>query len=351
VKKLKGKLSPIVHSKYNFSDEVFIPGRGNNEGKPSSPFLVANNSGREILNTLQNENESLKIDDLSNDNEQPGKKVSKNKLNGKLYKNAEVFDNIRETQEETHLPSRDIEQKISERENQSKRELEIINSKTRNTKKFSDNKNIRKDFQTVNQEVEEFMKRYKTQKEKSQERNAKIKCMVRSKSKDRSYDKQLSQISQPSKINQNRKSISSQMQGEYEETKNLNEELNKILHRLNSGSQISSTDSHNLAKANRERNESEKYEENNINKLYEIWNKKKQIANDLNRCSNSIMDKKKIIKILEDENRKDPLLSSYSYYTERSNNQSPPKNDNKYSYIKGSEHESIDSDVIRKLKV
>ena len=105
--------------------------------------------------------------------------------------------------------------------------------------------------------MEQFLRNFKTQKERSKDRNNKIKCIVKNKLKNKFVEKNSvfletqkikSNEFEPIKINkaQQFKSIP---EGEMEETRNLNDELNKILNRMNSGSQLGSqysSDSQNI---------------------------------------------------------------------------------------------------------
>ncbi len=154
---------------YHYNDEVFSPSdKVNNEQNYGSPFFASNqtnnilaNFNTDLLNSIQNENnskdESLKIIDLSNDEE---KKKKKNNLNKNLHLNGEVFESSLKfstipEKDDNNIPTKDASNNKIEKENQMKREYEILTSNlSKNTqKKFNENKSLKKDFQTVNEEV------------------------------------------------------------------------------------------------------------------------------------------------------------------------------------------------------
>jgi hypothetical protein len=162
-----------------------------------------------------------------------------------LYTNAEVFDTLPEKDEIDNIPQSKFNSTPPERERNRSRDKE--GSRTRNVlRKINENKSLKKDFESVNEEVkenfnqvEEFMKKFKSQKEKSKERNHKIKCLIKSKNKERSNETlQLVPPNQNQKSGRGYKNSESLPEGDFEETRNLNDELNKILNRINSGSQI-----------------------------------------------------------------------------------------------------------------
>jgi hypothetical protein len=154
---------------YQYNDEVFSPSdKGNNEQNYGPPFFASNqtnnilaNFNTDMLNSIQNENnskdESLKMIDLSNDEE---KKKKKNYLNKNLHLNGEVFENSLKfstipEKDDNNIPTKDATNTKGEKESQIKREYEILTSNLSKStlKKFNENKALKKDFQTVNDEV------------------------------------------------------------------------------------------------------------------------------------------------------------------------------------------------------
>ena len=112
-----------------------------------------------MLNSLQNENnskdESLRIIDFTNEADE---KKKKKHLNRNLYVNGEVFDNNNSIKfnflperdnENENIPTKDFN--TFDKENQTRRENEILNNNTRNAlKKLTENKSLKKDFEIVN---------------------------------------------------------------------------------------------------------------------------------------------------------------------------------------------------------
>lgn len=145
---------------------------------------------------------------------------------------------------------------------------------------FRKNNVIEKDFQTLTGEVEKFIKNYKLQKEKSDDRKTRLKCIIdkSKKSRSKSKDYHLHHHHSPSdnlldygssKYFSNNKTIAMNTMNlkssnnkynsnfdvneddlKVEEERNLNEEINKLLNRINSASQLS-LDSHSLQQLNR----------------------------------------------------------------------------------------------------
>ena len=169
----KDQKSPKKGGNYNFSDEVFVPPEKVNDNNLGSPFFASThgnylgNLNTDMLNSLQNENnskdESLRIIDFTNEADE---KKKKKHLNRNLYVNGEVFDNNNSIKfnflperdnENENIPTKDFN--TFDKENQTRRENEILNNNTRNAlKKLTENKSLKKDFEIVNEEVKKLYK-------------------------------------------------------------------------------------------------------------------------------------------------------------------------------------------------
>jgi hypothetical protein len=126
------------------------------------------------------------------------------------------------------------------------------------------------------------MKRYKNHKEKSKERNTKLKCMVKNRVRERLTAENHQNFISLSPNPNNKKYLKNTEtipDGEIEEARNLNDELNKILNRLNSGSNIGvgsqhSVDANYVNKATKRKELLEKHN-----------NKKNNLSNNFNRTT------------------------------------------------------------------
>ena len=132
------------------------------------------------------------------------------------------------------------------------------------------------------------MKNFKSQKEKSKERNTKIKGIVRNRMKDRFNDRTQNLAGNTLSTKKHYNNSESLHEGEIEETRNLNEELNKFLNRFNSGSQIDpssnrSSDSQTINKIMPKRETHNKYEHNNDENLRKNRNNYQNNESDLNK--------------------------------------------------------------------
>jgi len=162
----------------------------------------------------------------------------------------------------------------------------------KNDESFKSNKILEKNYEGLNKEVENFMKKYKEQKEKSVERKNKFSSLIK---KETTKSNKL--------IIKSNERTNNFVFNNKDKTRNLKEELKKSNSITKNDTQPNSKRESNKQSHNMKTVEKENID--NANMLKEIMEKKKMIQLNLSKCKSSIDEKKKLLKLINDKSFKD----------------------------------------------
>jgi hypothetical protein len=153
------------------------------------------------------------------------------------------------------------------------------------------NHKIQKEYVNLTSEIDNYLKNFEKLKEKSDDRQNRLKCLIKKSNKSRSRSKSNSRLGlNPDDL-------------EMEEERNLNEEFGRLMGRINSASKLSldnQSQMHlNRIKSLADLNRNFKIQDINyinkeIDKLYELINRKNELQTNLSKCNQSILDGKKV---------------------------------------------------------
>jgi hypothetical protein len=151
------------------------------------------------------------------------------------------------------------------------------------------NHKIQKEYTNLTSDIDNYLKSFEKLKEKSNNRQNRLKCLIRKSTKSRSRSKSKPKLKAEDL--------------EVEEERNLNEEINRLMGRINSASKLDH-DNQSQIHLNRiksladQRKDFKKQDINYINKeidkLYDLINRKREIQTNLSKCNQSILDGKKV---------------------------------------------------------